>query len=276
LRLNSQFENRFFENRRLLIERKLEKTTRNASSGMKVLGAADDPAGLAVSETTRAQIRGLAQSQRNIQDGIALLKTAEDGLMKTNEDVQRLYELSVMASNDTINGQDRAGIQVEVEQILSSIQQTAETVEFNTRNLLGRNNSPDKLKDITIQLGSNANDSMTVHLMDLTTESLGLNGASVVTEENANQLLQKSKEVITNITGHLTRIGSQYAALEHNIENSLVLQNNLTTIEANIRDADMGKEVMNLAINKVVSEAINTLHKYSVDQRQHFEKVLFG
>jgi flagellin len=276
LRLNSQFENRFFENRRLLIERKLEKTTRNASSGMKVLGAADDPAGLAVSETTRAQIRGLAQSQRNIQDGIALLKTTEDGLMKTNEDVQRLYELSVMASNDTMDNESREGIQVEVNDLLSSIQQTAETVQFNTRNLLGPNNLSDKQKDITLQLGSNAKDSITIHLIDITTESLGLNNASVTTKENANQLLQDSKTALTQIIGHLTRIGSQYSALEHNIENSQTLQKNLTTIEANIRDADMGKEVMNLAISKVVSEAINTLHKYSDDQRQHFEKVLFN
>ncbi|WML46892.1 hypothetical protein RCG23_14765 [Neobacillus sp. PS3-34] len=77
MRLNSQYENKFFENRRNKVNDKLQKATRNASSGMKVQGAADDAAGLAISETTRAQIRGLAQSQRNIQDGIALLKTAK-------------------------------------------------------------------------------------------------------------------------------------------------------------------------------------------------------
>lgn len=275
MRLNSQYENRFFENRRSRISAKLEKATRNASSGLKVQGAADDPAGLAVSETTRAQIRGLAQSQRNIQDGIALLKTTEDGLMKTNEDIQRLYELSVMASNDTMDDQSRAGIQVEVNDLLSSIQQTAETVQFNTRNLLGPDNRPDKQKDISIQLGSNSNGSMTVNLMDITTESLGLKNASVETHDNAKQLLQNSKVAITNITGHLTSIGSQYSALEHNLDNSLTLQNNLTTIESNIRDADMGKEVMNLAIDKVLSEAINTIHKYTDDQKQHFEKILF-
>jgi flagellin len=275
LRLNSQYENRFFQNRRLLIDKKLEKATRNASSGLKVLGAADDPSGLSVSETIRGQIRGLAQSQRNMQDGIALLKTAEDGLMSTNENVQRLYELSVMSSNDTMDNESRAGIQVEVNQLLSSIQQTAENVQFNTRNLLGPEKRPDKLEDINIQLGSNSNQSMTVHLMDITTESLGLKNASVETKDDAAQLLKSSKDIIKKITGHLTRLGSQYSALESNLGNALTLQDNLTTIEANIRDADMGKEVMNLAIDKVLSEAINTLHKYTDDQKQNFEKVLF-
>lgn len=116
MRLNSQFENRFFEKRSSKIAEKIQKATRNVSSGVKVQSAADNAAGLAISETTRAQIRGLAQSQRNIQDGIALLKTAEDGLMKTNEDVQRLYEVSVMASNDTMDDQSRTELQVEVEQ----------------------------------------------------------------------------------------------------------------------------------------------------------------
>jgi flagellin len=273
LRLNSQFENKFFENRRLKIANKIQKSTRNISSGLKVQGAGDDPAGLAVSETIRAQIRGLAQSQRNVQDGIALLKTNEDGIMKTNEDVQRLYELSVMASNDTMDDESRGELQAEVDHILSSIQQTAETVQFNTRNLFVQNNTPNSL---TLQQGSSPKDTMTVKLVDISVKQLGLENASVTTLENANKLLQTSKNVIGTLTEHLTKIGAQYAALEHNLENSLNLQNNLTTIESNIRDSNIGKEVINLTISKLLSEALNTLHIYSDDQKQHFEKILFN
>jgi flagellin len=272
LRLNSQYEIRFFVNRRSIVDKKLEMATRNASSGLKVLGAADDPAGLAISETTRAQIRGLGQAQRNIQDGLGLLKTMENGLMKTNEDVQRLYELSLMAANDTITDQDRAGIQVEVNGILDSIQQTAESVQFNTQHLLGPNNKTDMLK---IHLGSSAKESMTIELVDISTKSLGFEDASVESNQNANKLLETSQKAMTKLTEHLTRIGSQYSSLEHNLENSLTLQNNLTTLESSIRDADIGKEAMNIAIDKVLSEALNTFHKYSDDQKQNFESVLF-
>ncbi|WML46075.1 flagellin [Neobacillus sp. PS3-40] len=275
MRLNSQFENKFFDNRRSKITGKLQKAIRNVSSGLKVLGAADNPAGLSISETTRSQIRGLAQAQRNIQDGMAFLKTTEDGLMKTNEDIQRLYEVSIMASNDTMDNSSRLEVQGEVDGLLTSIQQTAETVQFNTRNLLGPETRPDKQKDISIQSGPNSNGSMTLELMDITTGSLGLANASVETRENAVELMKTSKNAISNIAGYLSKIGSQYSSLENNLNNSLTLQNSLTTIEANIRDSDIGKEVMNLTINKLLLDGINTLHKYSDDQRQNFEKVLF-
>jgi flagellin len=272
LRLTSQYENKVFENRRYKINEKLQKAIRNTSSGIKVHSSADDPAGLAISETTRAQIRGLGQSQRNIQDSMSLLKTAEDGLMKTNEDVQRLYELSLSALNDTMNDKSREEAQVEVNQLLSSIEQTANSVQFNTSNLLSKGLDAKKIK---IQLGSGANESMTVELMDITLQKLGLSNASIEPRENANKLLNTTKDVITTITGHLTRIGSQYSALEKNMENSLTLQNNLTTIESNIRDSNIGKEVIELAIDKILSEVNLSLHNYTDDQKQNFEKILF-
>ena len=196
--------------------------------------------------------------------------------MKTNEDVQRLYEVSVMASNDTMDDESRAEAQVEVNELVSSIQQTANTVQFNTRNLLGSDTRQDKQKNIIIHIGAGTNDTMTVALMDITTESLGLSHASVETKDNAHNLLQTSQKVIRNIAGYLTQMGSQYSALEHNLDNSMTLQNNLTNLEANIRDSDFGKETMGLAIDKMLSEANLTLHNYSNDQKKEFEKVLFG
>jgi flagellin len=273
LRLNSQFENKFFETRRTKIVAKLQKATRNAASGLKVISAADDPAGLEVSETTRAQIRGLGQSQRNIQDSMALLKTAEDGVMKTNEEVQRLHELSVMASSDTMDDESRTGIQVEVKDLLESIQETANSVQFNTLNLLSSGLDNSKLN---IQLGADSKESMKIELIDLTTEKLGLSNASVVPKENALKLIKSTQNAITTLTGHLSKLGAQSSALEQNLNNSLTLQSNLTTIEANIRDSDIGKEVMNLAIDNMLNDVNQTLYKYTDDQKQHFEKLLFG
>jgi flagellin len=274
LRLNSDYENKFLNNRGSKITARLNKATRNISSGLKVLTAADDPAGLAVSETTRAQIRGLAQSQRNIQDGMSYLSATEDGLAKTNEDIQRLYELSVMALNDTMDDESRGEVQIEVNQLVSSIKQTADTVQFNTVNLFGANNFMEK--DMVIQLGAGAGQTMKVQLIDISTEKLGLAKASVEPKENASKLLEAAQKAIKTVTGYLTQVGSQYSALEHTINSSLELQNSLTKIESSIRDSDVGKEAMELAIDQMLNDVNQNLHKYSTDQKQQYEKVLFG
>lgn len=97
--------------------------------------------------------------------------------MKTNEDVRRLYELSVLASYDTMDDSSRLGVQVEVKDLLSSIQQTTETVQFNTHNLLGSGSRLVKIKKLNFQIGSSSNESMTIELVDLTTGKLGLSNA---------------------------------------------------------------------------------------------------
>jgi flagellin len=276
LRLNSDYENKLLQNRGSRIQKKLDKDTRNISSGLKVVTAADDPSGLAVSETMRAQIRGLAQSQRNIQDGMSFLTATEDGLKKTNEDIQRLYEVSVMAMDDSMDVDRRSEIQTEVNELVSSIKQTSDTVQFNTLNLLGSDTKPDKLNNAAIQLGSGPNQAMTIQLMDISPEKLGLANASVDTFEDANKLLIASQNAIKKISGYLNLVGSQYSSLEHSMNSSLALQNNLTKIDSNIRDTDVGKETMELAIDKILSEANLNLNKYTEDQKQQFEKVLFG
>lgn len=276
MRLNSDYDNKFLNNRGSKITARLNRATRNISSGLKVLTAADDPAGLAVSETTRAQIRGLAQSQRNIQDGMSYLSATEDGLTKTNEDIQRLYELSVMALNDTMDDESRGEVQIEVNQLVSSIKQTADTVQFNTTNLFGANNAKDNPKNIVIQLGSGSGQTMKVQLIDISTSKLGLANASVKTKEDAAKLLETTQKAIKTVTGYITQVGSQYSALEHTMNSSLALQNNLTKIESSIRDSDIGKETMELAIYQILSDVNQNLHKYSTDQKQQYEKVLFG
>lgn len=276
LRLNSDYENKLLQNRGSRIQKKLDKDTRNISFGLKVVTAADDPSGLAVSETMRAQIRGLAQSQRNIQDGMSFLTATEDGLKKTNEDIQRLYEVSVMAMDDSMDVDRRSEIQTEVNELVSSIKQTSDTVQFNTLNLLGSDTKPDKLNNAAIQLGSGPNQAMTIQLMDISPEKLGLANASVYSFEDANKLLITSQNAIKKISGYLNLVGSQYSALEHSMDSSLALQNNLTKIDSSIRDSDVGKETMELAIDKILSEANLNLNKYTEDQKQQFEKVLFG
>ena len=114
----------------------ISKSMEKLSSGMRINRAADDSAGLAISEKFREQINGLYQAQKNTQDGISLVQTAEGGLHQIHEMMQRLRELAVQASNDTWTTADREHIQVEVNNLLNEIDRQVSTTEFNTRKLL--------------------------------------------------------------------------------------------------------------------------------------------
>ncbi|MDR2480547.1 MAG: hypothetical protein LBD48_14710, partial [Treponema sp.] len=112
------------------------KSLAKLSSGLRINQAADDAAGLAISEKMRGQIRGLEQAQRNTQDGISLIQTAEGALSETHSILQRMRELAVQAANDTYTAQDRADIQKEIDQLLQEIDRIANTTQFNSKNLL--------------------------------------------------------------------------------------------------------------------------------------------
>ncbi|MFE8701658.1 flagellin [Cytobacillus sp. FJAT-54145] len=128
------------------------------SNGVRINSASDDAAGLAISEKMRAQIRGLNQANRNVQDGISLIQTAEGGLGEIqNPNLQRLRELAVMASNDTFTSSDRLAIQEEVEQIKKSINDIANTTMFNGINLLNQQVTPSSTSTTVVTLGRSAN-----------------------------------------------------------------------------------------------------------------------
>src|SRR6056297_3135014 len=119
-----------------IIQRAMSKTLERLSSGLRINRAADDAAGLAISEKMRAQIRGLDQATRNAQDGISLIQTAEGALNETHSILQRMRELSVQAANDTYTSEDRQEIQKEVDQLTAEIDRISATTEFNKKKLL--------------------------------------------------------------------------------------------------------------------------------------------
>src|SRR6056297_667598 len=119
-----------------IIQRQMSKTLERLSSGLRINRAADDAAGLAISEKMRAQIRGLDQATRNAQDGISLIQTAEGALNETHSILQRMRELSVQAANDTYTSTDRQEIQKEIDQLTSEIDRISATTEFNQKKLL--------------------------------------------------------------------------------------------------------------------------------------------
>lgn len=149
----------------------LSKSLSRLSSGKRINGAADDAAGLAISEKMGSQVRGLAQAQRNAQDGISMIQTAEGALKESHSILQRMRELAVQSSNDTNTSSDRAEIQKEVDQLSQELSRIGETTEFNTQKLLNGT-----LDDIKFQIGANEQQNMEVAINDMRGHALGAAG----------------------------------------------------------------------------------------------------
>ena len=156
----------------------LSKSLSRLSSGKRINSASDDAAGLAISEKMGSQTRGLAQAQRNAQDGISMIQTAEGALKESHSILQRMRELSVQSANDTNTEADRLEIQKEVDQLSAELTRIGNTTEFNTQNLLDGT-----LDDTKFQIGANEGQNMTVSINDMRADELGVAEASGVFED---------------------------------------------------------------------------------------------
>jgi flagellin len=156
-------------------EGQFSKSLEKLSSGFRINRAADDAAGLAISEKLRGQVSGLNQASANAQNGISLIQTAEGALNESHSILQRMRELAVQSSNDTNTSQDRGQIQKEVDQLSQELTRIGNTTEFNTKSLLNGDNATTGL---TFQIGANEGQSLTVKIGDVRAEALGVAGVA--------------------------------------------------------------------------------------------------
>jgi len=230
----------------------LSKTLAKLSSGLRINRAADDPAGLGISEKLRAQVRGLNQSARNSQDGISLIQTAESALGETESILQRLRELSVQAANDTLTSTDRNQIQTEVNQLLAEIDRFADTTEFNTKKLISGSLASTPL---TLQIGANAAQIISFTVATANATALGVSGISVTSHSLASAALASIDAAISNISTSRAKLGAMQNRLEYTISNLRSASENMAASESRIRDADMASEMVNLVRLQVLQQA---------------------
>lgn len=226
------------------------------SSGKRINRAADDPAGLAISEKMKAQIRGLAQAGRNVQDGISMIQTAEGALNEVHEMLQRMRELSVQAANGTNSPSDIEAIQKEIDQLVEGIGSMFGSTQFNTRNIL----QSDPLK---LQTGPNSGQTMEIIMPNLSIDGLGLNDFSVTSPES----LDKLDEAIKTISGERSRLGAYQNRLEHTLNYLSNYEVNLIAAESRISDADMAKEMMELTKGQLLLQVSLALLAQSNQQQ---------
>lgn len=229
----------------------LQKSTEKLSSGYKINRAADDAAGLSISEKMRNQIRGLNKASDNAQDGISLVQTAEGALNEVHSMLQRMSELAVQASNDTNQTVDRAALQSEVAQLQQEINRVADTTQFNKQNILNGD-----FQNKNLQVGANAGQSIGVSITDIkTTCTTALNGTSVDTYANAQTAITNIQSSITALSTQRSTLGAIQNRLEHTTANLDNISENTQSAESRIRDTDMAEEMVQYSKNNILQQA---------------------
>ncbi len=230
------------------------KSTEKLSSGYKINRAADDAAGLAISEKMRRQIRGLTQASANAQDGISMVQTAEGALNEVHDMLQRMNELAVKAENGTLMSEDRDYIDQEVQQLKSEIDRVASTTTFNQQNLLDATGGNDQNGVFELQVGAEANQHITLTMSSMKCSTLQLTG-DAQTASNAATLNAQIKEAIKTVNQQRADLGAVQNRLEHTIANLDNVVENTTAAESSIRDTDMATEMVKYANNNVLAQA---------------------
>jgi len=241
------------------VGRHLEKSLEKLSTGLRINRAADDAAGLSVSEQLRTQVRGLAMGNRNIQDGISLLNIAEGALIEIEDMLQRMRELSIQAANDTLTSTERSYIQTEFNRLKEEIDRIANGTQYNSQKLL--NGADVWATGGTLHVGPNDNaggtDVVLITIGAVTTGSMSIDGANcVVTSQTGATAAITSLDTALNMVNSLrSDLGASTNRLEHALNNQENQEQNMTAAESTIRDADFAYETMQFTRNQILQQS---------------------
>ena len=235
--------------------RAMDQSLARLSSGYRINQAADDAAGLAISENLRAQIRGLGQANRNAQDGVSLVQIAEGGLNEVSSMLIRLRELAIQASSDTIGDIERKFLDVEYQQLKSEMQRIAEVTSFNGYDLL---NGSGGLIDIQVGVHNDAfkdRISFNTSAANASLEALGLMAESVSTKEQAQASIDVVDQGMISVNAMRANFGAMQNRLQSTISNLNIAHENLSAANSRIRDADVAAESAELTRNSILTQA---------------------
>lgn len=233
----------------------LDKSLEKLASGFRINKAGDDAAGLAISESLRAQIRGYSQAMRNTQDGISMIQVAEGGLNEASSILIRLRELGVQAASDTVGPVERQFLNVEYEQLLQEIDRIADATEFNGTPLL---NGTGALFDFQIGIRNDPTiDRITFDASkaDANTAAIGVNLTSVADKASAQNSLAAIDKAIMNVSAMRADFGAIQNRLQSTINNLAVSIENISAANSRIRDTDVAEESAELTKNNVLMQA---------------------
>jgi flagellin len=252
LRINNNVE--AFNTHRQLVGSadKMAKSMERLSSGSRINRSADDAAGLAISEGMRGQIKGLAQAQRNAQDGVSLVQTGEGALNEVHSMLQRVRELKVQFDNGTLAAGDKAAIAAEAKQLTDEISDVKANTKFNNISLLAAGT-------ISLQVGANgsASEQIDVATTDLTAGAMAavITGTATSSAGFAAMTIDQVDAAITEVSTQRASLGSVQNRLDHRIAGLANYQENLVSAESRIRDVDMAKEMVDFTKSQILQQA---------------------
>ena len=250
------------------------KNTEKLSSGYRVNRAADDAAGLSISEKMRNQIRGINQAVSNAEDGQYLIQTAEGNMNEIHSVLQRMGELATKAANDVNATEDRTAIKDELNQLREEINSIASKAQFNGIKLLDGSMSTGK----RLQVGANSGENMTISIKALTATNIGLASADVKVSSHsaAAATMSKITAAIKQVSAERSNLGAIQNRLDYTINNLENYSENLTASESNIRDTDMAKEMVAYSKNNILQQAAQSMLAQANQSTQGVMSLLQG
>ena len=230
----------------------LSKSTEKLSSGYKINRAADDAAGLSISEKMRSQIRGLNKASSNAEDGISLIQVAEGALNESHSILQRMNELATQAANDTNTSTDRDAIQQELSQLTSELDRIYSTTQFNTMNL-----QDGSFTGKNLQVGALSGQVINVSINSMKASALGIgyDAIKVSSNSSAGESMSLIQAAINKVSEERSKLGAIQNRLEHTINNLDTTAENTQAAESRIRDTDMATEMVKYSNNNILAQA---------------------
>jgi len=263
--INHNLSAMFAQRERGVVAGRLDKNIEKLSSGLRINRAGDDPAGLAVSEKMRSQIRGLQQASRNASDGISFIQTTEGYLQESQDIMQRIRELSVQASNGIYTAEDRMQIQVEISQLVDEVDRIASHAQFNGMNMLTGRFARDTGENVVtasmwFHIGANMDQREQVFIGTMTAAGLGVKFSdnsivSLSTPENANRTIGIVDAALRKVNKQRADLGAYQNRLEHAIRGLDVGAENMQASESRIRDTDMAHEMVRYTTNQILLQS---------------------
>lgn len=233
------------------VDSALAKSLEKLSSGLRVNRASDDPGGLAISESLRTQVRGLAQAEKNAQDGIGLLNVAEGALNELSAMLQRMREIAVQSANGTLTPSDRAAINTEFGELINEMARIPQAVTFNTLPLFATA-AP---QAFTLQVGANFNEILQINTPPIDPAATFGGGPWVDSQGNAQAMITTISDYIDVISQSRATLGAQTNRLEYTIQNLQTTRENMAAAESRIRDTDMASEMSTLTKQQILMQS---------------------
>ncbi len=227
----------------------LNKSLERLSSGLRINRAADDAAGLAIAEGFRSVVLGTQVAQRNSQDGISLVQTAEGALSETTNILQRIRELAVQAANGTQSSQNRAALDAEVKQLLDQLDDIALDTEFNGLRVLSASQT------VTLQAGAQPNQTLVISVAGAKTDDLKVSPITVSSIASAVSALSQVDTALKSVTTLRSTLGAFQNRLEFTINTLAIQEENSSSSESVIRDADIARETIRFTRNQILVSA---------------------